>query len=420
MSTFSTAITGLKAYQTALGVIGNNIANANTTGYKASRAQFSDLLVQTLEGASAPTGTTGGTDPLQIGAGVIVGGVLNIMTQGAIEPTGRSSDIAVQGEGFYVLSSGESQIYTRVGTFELDANGNLVDSGTGFKVQGINGDISIPLGSNAATPTTQVELAGNLDANAADDPLTLTVDESALDTSFFIIDSLGGKHSLNVTFSLPGSANTGVWDYSVEAASGAGMTGTMVGGASGTSGQITFGSGGSILSISGPGAASGSFFFDPQNAAGSGGPGQEFNINFDALTGFAAFSNVAMKQQDGVPPGALSSFNIGSDGKVNGIFSNGLVLEQDTLKLATFSNPAGLLRLANGQFVETPNSGVAQFGTAGTGGRGTIVAGALEQSNVDLGTELVNLIIAQRGYEANAKTISVANEIQQTTLNLLR
>jgi flagellar hook protein FlgE len=127
-----------------------------------------------------------------------------------------------------------------------------------------------------------------------------------------------------------------------------------------------------------------------------------------------------MKQQDGVPPGALSSFNIGSDGKVNGIFSNGLVQEIDTLKLATFSNPAGLLRLANGQFVETPNSGVAQFGTAGTGGRGAIVAGALEQSNVDLGTELVNLIIAQRGYEANAKTISVANEVQQTTLNLLR
>jgi flagellar hook protein FlgE len=417
MSTFSTAITGLKAYQTALGVIGNNIANANTTGYKASRAQFSDLLVQTLEGASAPTGTSGGTDPLQIGAGVIVGGVLNIMTQGAIEPTGRSSDIALQGEGFYVLSNGESQIYTRVGSFELDADGNLVDSGTGFKVQGVNGDITVPLGSNAATMTTEVELAGNLNANAADDPLTLTVDESTLDTSFFIIDSLGGKHQMDVTFSLPGSANTGLWDYSIAAASGAGMTGTMVGGASG---QITFGSGGSILSISGPGAASGSFFFDPLNAAGSGGTGQEFTIDFFAITGFAAFSNVAMKQQDGVPPGALSSFNIGSDGKVNGIFSNGLVQEIDTLKLATFSNPAGLLRLANGQFVETPNSGVAQFGTAGTGGRGTIVAGALEQSNVDLGNELVNLIIAQRGYEANAKTISVANEVQQTTLNLLR
>lgn len=418
MSTFSTAITGLKAYQTALGVIGNNIANANTTGYKASRAQFSDLLVQTLEGASAPTGTSGGTDPLQIGAGVIVGGVLNIMTQGAIEPTGRSSDIAIQGEGFYVLSNGESQIYTRVGSFELDADGNLVDSGTGFKVQGVNGDITVPLGSNAATMTTEVELAGNLNANAADDPLTpLPEDESTLDTSFFIIDSLGGKHQMDVTFSLPGSANTGLWDYSIAAASGAGMTGTMVGGASG---QITFGSGGSILSISGPGAASGSFFFDPQNAAGSGGTGQEFTIDFFAITGFAAFSNVAMKQQDGVPPGALSSFNIGSDGKVNGIFSNGLVQEIDTLKLATFSNPAGLLRLANGQFVETPNSGVAQFGTAGTGGRGTFVAGALEQSNVDLGNELVNLIIAQRGYEANAKTISVANEVQQTTLNLLR
>lgn len=414
MSTFSTAITGLKAYQTALGVIGNNIANANTTGYKASRAQFSDLLVQTLEGASAP-GTSGGTDPVQIGAGVIVGGVLNIMTQGAIEPTGRSSDIALQGEGFYVLSNGESQIYTRVGSFELDAKGNLVDSGTGFQVMGIDGAITVPLGSNAATPTTQVELAGNLNANAVDDPATTPADERVLDTSFFIIDSLGGKHALDVTFTPATSANTGVWNYAVAAAaSGTGETGTMGVGASGT---ITFSSGGITPSITGPGSGGGVFTFDPGNAAGSG---QLFSIDFNALTGFAAFSNVAMKQQDGVPPGALSSFNIGSDGKVNGTFSNGLVQEIDTLKLATFSNPSGLLRLANGQFVETPNSGVAQFGTAGTGGRGSIVAGALEQSNVDLGTELVNLIIAQRGYEANAKTISVANEVQQTTLNLLR
>lgn len=412
MSTFSTAITGLKAYQTALGVIGNNISNANTTGYKASRAQFSDLLVQTLEGASAPTATTGGTDPLQIGAGVIVGGVQNIQTQGAIEPTGRSSDLAIQGEGFYVLTTGEGQIYTRVGAFELDANGNLVDSGTGFKVQGIKGNISIPLGSNAAAKTTQVELSGNLDAAATNNPLTPTVNESALDTSFFIIDSLGGKHQVKVTFSLPGSANTGVWNYAVSG--GTGGTGSFTGPVSGT---ITFASGGSVGTITGPGSAGGVFTFNPGTAAASG---QQFAVDFANLTGFAALSNVSMKKQDGVPPGSLTAFNVGSDGKVNGIFSNGLVKEIDTLKLASFSNPAGLLRLANGQFAETPNSGVAQFGAAGTGGRGTIVAGALEQSNVDLGTELVNLIIAQRGYEANAQVISVANQIQQTTLNLLR
>ena len=410
MSTFSTAITGLKAYQTDLGVIGNNIANANTTGYKASRAQFSDLLVQTLQGASAPSATTGGTDPLQMGSGVIVGGIQNIQTQGAIEPTGRSSDIAIQGEGFYVLSSGDGQVFTRVGTFELDANGNLVDSGTGFKVQGINGDILIPLGSNAATMTTQVELAGNLNADAADDPLTpLPDDESALDTAFFIIDSLGGKHQLNIHFARETPASGGIWDYGVSSADGA-----FTGPASGT---MTFSSGGAIGTISGPASAGGVFTFNPGNTAASG---QQFAIDFAAMTGFAALSNVAMRKQDGVPPGSLSSFNIGSDGKVNGIFSNGLVQEIDTLKLATFSNPSGLLRLADGQWGETPNSGVAQFGSAGTGGRGTVIAGALEQSNVDLGTELVNLIIAQRGYEANAKVISIASDIQQTTLNLLR
>ena len=401
MSIFSTAITGLKAYQTDLGVIGNNIANANTTGYKASRAQFSELLVQTLEGATPPSDTGGGIDPMQIGAGVIVGGILNIQTQGAIEPTGRSSDIAVQGEGFFVLSNGENQVYTRVGSFELDANGNLIDSGTGLKVQGIGGEIKIPLGTNQAQGTTAVELVGNLDA-AADDATTL-------DTSFFVIDSLGGKHQVNLTFKRETPASAGIWDYGVSS-----LEGSFTGPASGT---INFASGGSIGTITGPGSAGSVFTFDPGNAAASG---QEFSIDFDALTGFAALSNVSMKQQDGVPPGSLTSFTVSSDGKVNGIFSNGLVTVIDTLKLASFSNPAGLLRLANGQFAETPNSGVAQFGAAGTGGRGTIIAGALEQSNVDLGTELVNLIIAQRGYEANAQVISVANQLQQTTLNLLR
>lgn len=404
MSTFSTAITGLKAYQTDLGVIGNNIANANTVGYKASRAQFSELLVQTLEGATPPSDTTGGIDPMQIGAGVIVGGIMNIQTQGAIEPTGRSSDIAIQGEGFFVLSNGESQVYTRVGTFELDANGNLVDAGTGLKVQGIGGDISIPLGSNAAKGTTGVELAGNLNASDAAG--------ETVDTSFFIIDSLGGKHQVNLTFTRETPASAGQWSYEVSGTNGASFTGPA-------SGTITFGSGGNVdptLSQPVSGTAF-DFTFNPGNAAASG---QEFSIDFSVLTGFAALSNVSMKQQDGLPPGSLSSFNVASDGTVNGIYSNGLVTVIDQLKLASFSNPAGLLRLANGQFGETPNSGVAQFGEAGTGGRGTIVAGALEQSNVDLGTELVNLIIAQRGYEANAQVISIANQIQQTTLNLLR
>lgn len=402
MSTFSTAITGLKAYQTDLGVIGNNIANANTTGYKASRAQFSDLLVQTLEGATPPSNTTGGIDPMQIGSGVIVGGVQNIQTQGAIEPTGRSSDLAIQGEGFYVLSNGESQVYTRVGTFELDAKGNLVDSGTGLKVQGIKGDISIPLGSNAAKGTTSVVLAGNLDAAAAANDI--------VDTSFFVIDSLGGKHQINLHLTRESPASAGIWDYAASGTGGAAFTGPA-------SGTISFASGGTIGTITGPGSAGQVFTFDPGNAAASG---QTFSVDFSLLTGFTALSNVSMKQQNGLPPGSLSSFNVASDGTVNGIYSNGLVTPIDTLKLASFSNPAGLLRLANGQFGETPNSGVAQFGAAGTGGRGTIVAGALEQSNVDLGTELVNLIIAQRGYEANSQVITVANRIQETTLNLLR
>ena len=405
MSTFSTAITGLKAYQTDIEVIGNNIANVNTPGFKASRTQFADLLVQSLEGATAPSGTTGGTDPLQIGSGVQVSAVFDLQTQGTIDPTGRSSDLAIQGEGFFVLSDGTRTVYTRAGTFEVDANGNLVDSATGMRVQGANGNISIPLGSSLnPTATTEATLGGNLDANAVDD-LSTTQDETTVNTSFFVIDSLGAKDQVQVTFTRNAS---GAWNWTYEVKD---VNGTSIGSGGPTS-LTAFGSAGVFTT-----PVTGSIALSPVNGAAAP---QNVAIDFSVMTGFAARSSVSMLEQDGVLQGSLISFAVGRDGAVTGVYSNGKTQSIDTLQLGSFANPSGLLRISSTQFIESSNSGVAVNGTAGTGGRGTITAGALEQSNVDLATEFVKLIIAQRGYESNARVITVADQIQQTTVNLVR
>lgn len=403
MSIFNTALTGLKAYQTDIAVVGNNIANANTTGFKASRAEFANLLVQTLQGATMPSGRLGGSDPLQMGTGVTVSSVLSIHEQGALQPTGRPSDLAIEGNGFFVLSDGVGTSFTRVGTFKTDANGKLVDSATGLKVQGLQGDISISLGSSLtpAAATSAVTLTGNLDAGATSGTI--------VDTAFFVIDSLGAKDQVDIRFTKAASGNS--WNYAVsgQPASGGGFTVPI-----GSGGTITFASGGSISSIVPP--LSG-LSFDPGNGAA---PVVFSILASGSVTQFSAPSNVAMSSQNGLPPGNLVSFNVARNGTVTGISSNGTRQTIDTLKLASFANPAGLLRLSDNRFAESPNSGGAVFGTAGTGDRGSIAGGNLEQSNVDLAAEFVNLIIAQRGYEANARVLTVADQVQQATVNLVR
>lgn len=403
MSVFNTALTGLKAYQTDIAVVGNNIANANTTAFKASRPEFANLLVQTLEGATAPSGQLGGSDPLQIGTGVSVSNILSIHEQGALQPTGRPSDLAIEGNGFFVLSDGVGTVFTRAGSFEVDSNGKLIHSTSGLRVQGTNGDISIQLGSTltAAQATTEVTLTGNLDANATSGTI--------VDTTFFVIDSLGGQDQVKMTFTKTASAGAWTFDVSGQPASGGGFTVPLV-----TGGTMAFASGGSVSSIT-PSLSGVSF------TPGNGAAPVVFSMNVSgSVTQFASPSNVAMSSQDGLPPGSLISFNVARDGTITGIGSNGTRTTIGTLKLASFANPAGLLRLSDNEFAESANSGGAVFGTAGTGDRGTIAGGNLEQSNVDLAAEFVNLIIAQRGYEANARVLTVADQIQQATLNIVR
>jgi flagellar hook protein FlgE len=405
-SAMNSAVSGLRAHQLMLDVTGNNIANVNTPGYKVGRTTFADVLSQTLAGATRPTGTTGGTDPKQVGLGVRVGGVTNLFTQGGLLVTNRPTDLAIQGEGFFVLNSGNGFVYTRAGTFEVDADGYLVDSVTGYRVQGTaQGDIQIFAGASALPRATQqAAFSGNLDSAAAAG--------SVYTTTLGIFDSLGTPHELGLSFTKSAAAGEYVYAVTVPA------TESTLRIAAGGSGRISFDENGALI-----GGASAALVLDFSNGAASG---QNVLLDFGTsangarVTGVASPSTLAQATQDGYGPGTLQSFSIGANGSINGTFSNGRVEELDTILLATFSNPAGLSRIGNNLFRESANSGLANVGAPEIGGRGSLAPGALESSNVDLAEEFTRLILAQRGFQANARVITTSDEVLAEAVNLKR
>jgi flagellar hook protein FlgE len=402
----STAVSGLQANQAALDVIGNNIANLNTPGFKGSRAIFSDVLSQTVAGAQAPANSTGGTDPMQIGLGATVSAIRTNFAQGAVQSTDNPTDLSIQGDGFFVLQNGPETFYTRAGTFALDADGVLVDAITGFRVQGMAGDITISPGATTpAVPTGTALFTGNLDGGAADG--------TTYAMTFSVNDSLGGAHNLTLTFTKDFAGGAGAWDWAVTEADAAiaslaGATGTLT---FDTSGQVTAGAT-ATLDITYNAAASTA---TPQSVVLDFGS----TANGGAMTGFAAASTAALASQDGYPAGALVSFTIGPDGSISGNYDNGRNAVIGQIQTATFANPGGLMRTGQNLWRESVNSGPPNVGAPGTGGRGSLLPGALEGSNVDLAREFTELIQAQRGFEANAKMIRVGDEIMQTMVNIL-
>ncbi len=413
-----TGVTGLQAHQRRLDVVASNIANINTIGYRGSRVLFQDLFSQTLQGGSAPVGNFGGTNPQQIGLGVKIASIDVDHTQGSLITTGVSSDLAIQGNGFFVLSDGVRSAFSRDGSFELNANGLLVEPGTGMRVQGyladeqgvidtnaLVGDIAIPVGATGIVrPTSLVSLIGNLNS----DETELTTVERTLE----VFDSLGTPRIVTMTFTKSDSAvNEWSWAGSFD--------GQPVG-----FGAFTFESDGTL---------------DPANTTTTGtievtqamltadGTQPEtltFTVDFSALThlstGTEVGSDVTVRNQDGFARGVLQSFNIGANGQINGVFSNGLTRVIAQVALANFSNVGGLSRDGNNTFLATPASGTAQIGAPESGGRGAVSGGVLENSNVDLGSEFSNLIITQRGFQANARTITAADTLLQETVNLVR
>lgn len=416
-------VASLKAHQTKMNVIGNNIANINTTGYKGSRVHFQDLMAQTFRAASRPSNVLGGVNPIQVGLGVKVGAIDVQTLQGALEMTGRTTDLAIQGNGYFMLTNGRDVHYTRDGAFGLDSSGFLVHRGTGWKVLGWMADaggridtnqpisaasvLQFPVGSQAAVrQTTTVEYTGNLNANA--DP------SQTFSATVTVYDALGGAHQITLTFTnrqtppLGSSPSGAVSSWEWTALEG----GTPVGDYStGSNTRLYFDSQGRLI-----GSTTQQITITPTNGA------QPFTVELDLsqITSLAAESVVQPIYQDGFPPGTLQEFTIGIDGTIQGVFSNGLSRPMGRIALSLFANPAGLFRLGNNMWRVSDNSGLPQIGAPTTGGLGEINAGYLEQSNVDLGSEFADMIVTQRGFQANTRIVSVVDELLADVVNMKR
>jgi flagellar hook protein FlgE len=394
-------------------VIGNNIANVNTTAFKSSRVTFQDMLSQMLDAGSRPSSTVGGTNPKQVGLGVTIASIDSVQTQGSLQLTGKSTDLAIQGSGYFMVSDGSSIHYTRDGNFDLDALGYLVSRSSGYRVVGLVADdggvidpsqpveadsrIQIPLGTHTrAKATENVTLAGNIDAQT-------TAGEVA-GTSARIYDSLGTGHIVSAILTKTATANEWDWEARVTIGSNQYTVG---------SGTLTFDSDGRCE------VPSGTISISAAQLA-NGAADLSASIDFSSVIQLAGDSTLMATDQDGFAIGTLESFNVGSDGLITGIFSNGLTLSLGQITLASFSNPGGLIGTGGNVFTESNNSGPAQVGVAGSSSRGTLSPGFIEAANVDLGTEFTNMITTQRGFQANSKIITVVDEMLQDLIQLKR
>ncbi|SHR14664.1 Flagellar hook protein flgE [Mycobacteroides abscessus subsp. abscessus] len=397
-------ISGMKNFQTKLDVIGNNIANVNTYGFKKGRVTFKDTMNQMVSGASASQDNRGGKNPTQVGLGSTLATIDTIHTQSSLQTTGRSLDLAISGDGYFMVKQGDAQFYTRAGNFYLDDNGSLVN-GDGYKVQAFTlnedgttsnqfGDVAVNV--NAVLPpvtTDKISISGNLASNSVNNgtPFTQQVQ---------VIDNTGQAHRIDVHFAKTGDNQWGVY-VNKPVKNEDGTTDTPTTTITYNTETKKFGP----VTLSTPIDIEG---IDPITV----------QLDFNQLTQEAG-STSALVNPNGNTEGALESFNIGSSGEINGVYSNGLVRTLGVLALAKFSNSSGLTKAGGNLFQESINSGVANINVAGEG-RGSIAAGTLEMSNVDLSEEFTEMISAQRGFQANTRIITTSDEILQELVNLKR
>jgi len=380
-------ISGLRSHQTMLDVTGNNIANVNTAGFKGSSVVFQDSLSQLIGNAGIPDDQVGGRNPAQVGLGVQVAGIRTNFAQGSAQATGRGGDLMISGDGFFAVRSGGETLYTRAGAFTFDSTGKMVTV-DGAVVQGwaaTNGvvntglapaDIVLPL--NAISParaTTSATVTGNL-------PSTAEIGDTLV-RDVTVYDAQGAGSTLSLTFTKTAAG----WDVTEPV--------------SGATGSLTFTDG-------------------VQTAPGLTLTAGALTVDLTAVTGYADMSTVAVTGQDGAPAGSLKSYSITGDGSIIGIFSNGRTETLAKIAMATFANPEGLEKAGGTAYRVSANSGQPQFGVPGAAGFGDLVSGALEMSNVDLSQEFTNLIVAQRGFQANARIITTSDEVLQELTQLKR
>lgn len=416
----------MKNHMSFMDVVGNNIANVNTIAYKSSRVTFQDILGQTVRGASSPQAGRGGTNAAQIGLGMQLGGIDNVMTQGSLQSTGKLTDFAVQGDGFFVVSDGTRNYYTRDGAFDIDVAGNLVNPVTGLNVMGwvadpatgaVNLDgplepLAIPFGTRiSARATSEVTMAGNLDAGTVDydaGPPPVGVVGSTLT----VYDTLGNAITLNMEF-----RKTGVNSWTVVGTyENDNDPDNALGTVTVANGPLVFDEATGGLSSPADGILE---FTLPSLSSDAAAP-QVFDVNFATLTQFAGASQLNVSTNNGAPAGALVSFAVGSTGEVTGIYSNGANQVIGQLALASFVNPAGLLRQGQNLWSPSSNSGDAIVGLPNTNGRGSVSTGTLEGSNVDLAQQFTNVILAQRGFQSSSRVVTAGDNMLQDLVNIIR
>ena len=403
LRSMNSAISGLRAHQTKLDVTGNNIANVNTVGYKASQTVFEDTLSQVVRNGSAPSAQAGGTNPAQVGLGVKVAGITTNFEQGAAQNTGRSTDFMISGDGFFVTRAGNEQVYTRAGSFNYDAAGNLVTPDgallQGWMAEGgvvdTNGAIetlTVPFGGVMQPErTTTGAVVGNLSS--------ATASGTGVQTQITVYDALGTAKQVTIAFSKNAAANT--WD--VRTSDGTTTLNT----------QVTFST---AVGTEGEPATGATYEFTPTDGVWPDG----IQIDLAELRQFGGPSSLAPARVDGNAMGSLQSISLSGDGTVMGVYSNNLREPIGKIALATFANPGGLAKAGNSSYRVGDNSGQPAIGEAWAGGRGSLIAGALEMSNVDLAEEFTGLIVAQRGFQANSRVISSSDEVLQDLVNLKR
>ncbi|MBZ2186914.1 MAG: flagellar hook protein FlgE [Bryobacter sp.] len=411
-TSFSTALSALGAHATAVDVVGNNLANLNTPGFKSSTVSFYDLVTQSL---GAGLGET------QVGFGVGRPVTLRSFSQGAIQTSSGALDAAIQGDGFLLLKGRQGEtLYTRGGNLVVDKSGNLL-TGKGYRVQGWTesggrldtngpvGDIVVPVGSiKAPRPSTAFQFDMNLNAAASAGPPADT-----FRTSIEIFDSLGSSHVVSVTFTKSTTANS--WNYSITIPDS-----SVTAPVAPQTGTLQFGNSGKLTS---PDSLTDIVFAISGLANGAADINLRWNLyngTTPRITQFAQPSAVSANSQDGEPSAQLIRVGIGDGGRVLAQYSNGVQTAVGQLAMASIRNPESLVAVGDNAFQLSERSALPAVGIPSTGGRGTIIGGAVEASTVDIAREFTSLIVLQRGYQANTRVITTVDEISQETINLKR
>lgn len=454
MRSMFSGVSGLRAHQTRMDVIGNNVANVNTVGFKSGRVTFQEVFNQTLRGAGAPDAASGrgGVNPMQVGLGIGVGAIDTITTRGSLQRTDNPTDLSIEGEGFFIVKGGNADTFkfTRAGNFGVDELGNLV-SGSGMNVYGwqqytvnpADGSVAfnteteikpINLYSDSdngdkriisAKATENAVFAGNLDAakELVASPAIPTANQKVT-VPMTVYDSLGNEYKISIdmwkTVENTTAPKTTTWNWSVNNLAAVPATGTTAAKpgcnvTAGGTGVFTFSDNGEITNAAEKKPAT-----KLKLTTTTGSEDVEIQLDFSNISMYASDSSVKPTNVDGYPTGSIVTFSIGPDGVLTGIYSNGQQQPLGMLALTNFSNPAGLTKVGDNMFLPSTNSGDYKPVKAGSDGAGTLNPGTLEMSNVDLSREFTDMIITQRGFQANSRIITTSDEMLQELVNLKR